>query len=151
MINRHSKSKISALASTATGVAILFLAIACGPSAEDRAAAEQAAAEQAAADRAAADLECRQLATARTGYDPANPAADKSAVGKGAAVGAVSGAALGAITGNKSKNIVKGAAVGAAVGAGAGALKNNEDRKRAEQAANAYQAEYQHCMSGKGN
>lgn len=146
MINRHSKSKISALASTATGVAILFLAIACGPSAEDRAAAEQAA-----ADRAAADLECRQLATARTGYDPANPAADKSAVGKGAAVGAVSGAALGAITGNKSKNIVKGAAVGAAVGAGAGALKNNEDRKRAEQAANAYQAEYQHCMSGKGN
>jgi len=112
------------------------MTVACGPSAEDR---------------AAADLECRQLATARTGYDPANPAGDKRSVGKGAAIGAVGGAALGAITSNKSKKVVQGAAIGAAAGAGAGALKDNEDKKRAEQAAAAYQTEYQHCMNSTGN
>jgi len=117
------------------GVVFLCMVAACGPSAEDR---------------AAADLECRQLATARTGYDPANPDAGKSAVGRSAAVGAAGGAALGAITGTKGKSVLKGAAVGAAVGAGAGALKNKEDKKKAEQAESAYQAEYQHCMSSKG-
>jgi len=136
MFSQRSKSKSSPLVTPVYALVFLCLAVSCGPSAEDR---------------AAADLECQQLATARTGYDPANPAGDKRSVGKGAAVGAVGGAALGAITSSKSKNVVKGAAVGAAVGAGAGALKDKEDKARADQAASAYQAEYQHCMSGKGN
>jgi len=135
MANNHGK-KNSPFLSLAFGLTFLWTAVACGPSAEDRAAME---------------LDCRQLATSRTGYDPANPTGGKSSVGKGAAIGAVGGAALGAITSNKSKKVVQGAAIGAAAGAGAGALKDNEDKKRAEQAAAAYQTEYQHCMNSTGN
>ena len=121
-----------------SGLCCLLLAVACGPSSDDR-----------AADRASAESECRQLASARSGYDPTSPVGSSS-IGKGAAIGAASGAAVGAITSDKSKKVVQGAAIGAAAGAGAGALKDNQDKKKAEQAASVYQAELQHCMSGKG-
>ena len=136
MTSNPTKREIPPFFSLVFGPTFLCMTVACGPSPEDM---------------AAADLECRQLASARTGYDPSNPDGGKSAVGKGAAIGAVGGAALGAITSKKSKKVVQGAAIGAAAGAGAGALKNNEDKKKAEQAAANYQVEYQHCMSSKGN
>lgn len=117
----------------------LSLTASCGPSSDELAAA-----------RTAAESECRQLASARSGYDPSNPPGGTSSVGKGAAIGAASGAAVGAITSDKSKKVVQGAAIGAAAGAGAGALKDREDRKKAEQAAGLYQAEFKHCMSSKG-
>jgi len=136
MINNGTKREIQPFALLAFSLTFLCMAVACGPSTEDMAAADQ---------------ECRQLASARTGYDPSNPTGGKSSVGKGAAIGAASGAAVGAITSKKSKKVVQGAAIGAAAGAGAGALKDNEDKKKAEQAAANYQTEYQHCMSSKGN
>lgn len=122
-----------------TGLGSLFLVLSCGPSSEEI-----------AADRVAAESECRQLAAARSGYDPSNPPGSTSSVGKGAAIGAASGAAVGAISSKKSKKVVQGAAIGAAAGAGAGALKDSEDKKKAEQAAKVYQAEFKHCMSSKG-
>ena len=121
-----------------SGLGCLLLAASCGPSSEER-----------AADRAAAESECQQLAIARSGYNPARPEKD-SAVGKGAAIGAASGAAVGAITSDKSKKVVQGAAIGAAAGAGAGALKDSDREKKAKQGAKVYQAEFKHCMSGKG-
>jgi len=136
MTEKLNKSKNSPFVSLVFGLIFLCMAVACGPSAEDMAAKDQ---------------ECSQLASARSGYDPSNPEGSKSAIGKGAAIGAVSGAALGAITSKKSKKVVQGAAIGAAAGAGAGALKNNEDKKKAEQAAANYQTEYQHCMNSTGN
>ena len=129
----RTKREIPPFVSIVLGLTCLCMTVACGPSTEDM---------------AATDLECRQLASSRTGYDPSNPEGGKSAIGKGAAIGAVSGAAVGAITSKKSKKVVQGAAIGAAAGAGAGALKNNEDKKKAEQAAANYQVEYQHCMNG---
>ena len=123
----RTKREIPPFVSIVLGLTCLCMTVACGPSTEDM---------------AAADLECRQLASSRTGYDPSNPEGGKSAIGKGAAIGAVSGAAVGAITSKKSKKVVQGAAIGA------GALKNNEDKKKAEQAAANYQLEYQHCMNG---
>lgn len=122
-----------------SGLVCLLLAASCGRSTD----------ESAAVDRAAAESECRQLAAARSGYDPSSQAGGSS-VGKGAAIGAASGAAVGAITSDKSKKVVQGAAIGAAAGAGAGAIKDNEDKKKAEKAAAVYQAELKHCMSGKG-
>jgi hypothetical protein len=136
MTNNRRKTEVPHFVSLVFGMTFLCMTVACGPSTEDMAARDQ---------------ECSQLASARTGYDPSNPEGSKSAVGKGAAIGAVGGAALGAITSSKSKKVVQGAAIGAAAGAGAGALKNNEDKKKAEQAAANYQVEYQHCMSSKGN
>ena len=123
----------------ATCLSVPWLVTSCGPSSDEI-----------AAEKGAAESECRQLASARSGYDPSNPPGSKSSVGKGAAIGAASGAAVGAITSDKSKKVVQGAAIGAAAGAGAGAIKDNEDRKKAEQAAAAYQTEYQFCMKGKG-
>lgn len=111
----------------------------CGPNAEDI-----------AEDRAATEADCSQLASSRSGYDPASPTSGKSSVGKGAAIGAASGAVVGALTSKKSKKVVQGAAIGAAAGAGAGAIKDSEDRKKDDQAAAAYQTEYQHCMKDKG-
>ena len=105
--------------------------------------------EDIAQDLTAAESECNQLASARSGYNPGS-AGSTSSVGKGAAIGAASGAAVGAITSKKSKKVVQGAAIGAAAGAGAGAIKDIEDRKKAEQAAAAYQIEYQACMKDKG-
>ena len=96
------------------------------------------------------EQECRQLASARSVYNPGSTGG-KSSVGKGAAIGAASGAAVGAITSKKSKKVVQGAAIGAAAGAGAGAIKDNEDKKKADQAAAAYQTEYKVCMSSRGN
>ena len=98
----------------ATCLIVPWLVTSCGPSSDEI-----------AAEKGAAESECRQLASARSGYDPSNPPGSKSSVGKGAAIGA-------------------------AAGAGAGAIKDNEDRKKAEQAAAAYQTEYQFCMKGKG-
>jgi len=103
----------------ATCLGFLWLATSCGPSSDEI-----------AADRAAAESECRQLASARSGYDPSNPPGASSSVGKGAAIGAASGAAVGAITSDKSKKVVQGAAIGAAAGAGAGALKTVRTGKR---------------------
>ena len=120
-------------------LSLLGLATSCGPSSDEI-----------AAEKAAAESECRQLASARSGYDPSNPSGGSSSVGKGAAIGAASGAAVGAITSDKSKKVVQGAAIGAAAGAGAGALKDKEDQKKAKQAAGVYEAEFKHCMSGKG-
>ena len=136
MTNNFSKRGIRQFDSLVFGLTFLWMVVACGPSTEDMAAADQ---------------ECRQLASARSGYDPSNPTSGKSSVGKGAAIGAASGAAVGAITSKKSKKVVQGAAIGAAAGAGAGALKDKEDKKKAEQAAANYEVEYQHCMSSKGN
>ena len=112
----------------------MWLAVSCGPSAEDS---------------AEADADCSQLASARSGYNPGS-AGSKSSVGKGAAIGAASGAAVGAVSSKKSKKVVQGAAIGAAAGAGAGAIKDSGDKKKAEQAATVYQTEYKHCMKGKG-
>lgn len=122
-----------------TFLIVPWLAASCGPSSDEI-----------AAERGAAESECRQLASARSGYNPAKSSGDKSSVGKGAAIGAASGAAVGAITSDKSKKVVEGAAIGAAAGAGAGALKDKDDKKKAKQAASVYEAEFKHCMSGKG-
>ena len=70
--------------------------------------------------------------------------------GKGAAIGAAGGAVVGAVSSKKSKDVAKGAAIGAAAGAGAGALKDSDDRKKADQARETYDMEYQHCMRSRG-
>lgn len=118
------------------GLAGMTLLISCGGSSAE--------------DRAAAELKCSQFATARSGYDPANPPGESSSVGKGAAIGAGAGAAVGAVTSSKSKKVVQGAAIGAAAGAGAGAIKDNEAKKANEAAAAAYKAEYATCMRDEG-
>ena len=112
----------------------LGLIVSCGPTPEDRVAAES---------------ECKQLASARSGYTGGS-SGGSSTIAKGAGIGAVGGAAIGALTSSKSKKVVQGAALGAAAGAGAGALKDKEDKKKAAQASSAYQAEYKNCMQGKG-
>ena len=133
MTNNPDKRENPPFISLALSLVFLCMTVACGPSAEDMAATDQ---------------ECKQLASSRSGYDPSNPEGSKSAIGKGAAIGAVGGAAIGAVTSSKSKKVIQGAAIGAAAGAGAGALKNNEDKKKTEQIAANYQVEYQHCMNG---
>lgn len=132
MIKDHSSKKTFTVNRLIFGLVFAGLLVACDPGPEDK---------------LAADMECSQFAATKTGYTPANPQGGESSVGKGAVVGVVSGAALGAATGKK---VVKGAAIGAAAGAGLGALKTNQDRKNAEQARSAYQAEYQYCMNQKG-
>lgn len=117
------------------GLCCAALLVSCGPTPEDKVAAES---------------DCKQLASARSGYNPGSASSGKSNVGKGAAVGAVGGAAVGALTSNKSKKVVQGAAVGAAAGAGVGVLKDKDNKKKAAQASSVYNTEYQHCMKGKG-
>lgn len=134
----RSKEATSKVVLIAAGLSCAMLTASCGQSSEEIAAA-----------RAAAESDCIQLASARSGYNPAN-SGGSSSVGKGAAIGAASGAAVGAITSDKSKKVVQGAAIGAAAGAGAGAIKDNEDKKKAKQAASLYQAEFKNCMSAKG-
>ena len=113
---------------------LLFLSAltACGDSSEER---------------LAADMDCKQIAVSKSGYGAAT---SDSSVGKGAAIGAAGGAVVGAVSSKKSKDVAKGAAIGAAAGAGAGALKDSDDRKKAAQARETYDMEYQHCMRSRG-
>ena len=105
---------------------------------------------QAADKRAQAEADCSKLATDKTGYNPANPPATSSNIGKGAAIGAAGGAVVGAISSNKSKKVVQGAVIGGAAGAGIGAIQDNEKKKAAAQSRDAYQREYQNCLKDKG-
>jgi len=126
------------LARLSVGLFCAGLIVGCGLGSEEQRAAEMA---------------CSQYASSRSGYTPANPPGGDSSVGKGAAIGAVGGAAAGAASGSSKKTSKKaaiGAAAGAAAGAGLGALKDSEDRKKADQAAAAYQSEFRSCMSDKG-
>jgi hypothetical protein len=138
MSKQRSLNTMNTLVRFGAGLFCLGLIFSCGPSSEDKVAAENA---------------CSQYASSQSGYTPANPPGGDSSIGKGAAVGAVGGAAVGAATaksGKSTKKAVQGAAVGAAAGAGLGALKDNEDKRKAEQGRAAYQSAFKACMIGKG-
>jgi hypothetical protein len=138
MRKQNSLNTMDTIFRLGAGLVCLGLLVSCGPSSEDKLAAE---------------IACSQYASSQSGYTPANPPGGDSSVGKGAAAGAVGGAAVGAATaksGKSTKKAVQGAAVGAAAGAGLGALKDNEDKKKAEQGRAAYQSAFSTCMAGKG-
>lgn len=111
---KFASRKCSLFLALSVGISCLSLIAACGNSSEER---------------MAADLECSQIASARSGYNPAETAGSNSSMGKGAAIGAAAGAAVGAVSSKKSKDAAMGAAIGAAAGAGAGALKDREERR----------------------
>ena len=101
--------------------------------------------------------QCYQWAKGETGFDPMAPPtatappppnqAPTASTGRSAVGGAVTGSLIGGIA---DGDWGKGAAIGAAAGAGAGALKDSDREKKAKQGAKVYQAEFKHCMSGKG-
>ncbi len=139
------------------------LAMSGGKGAEKTAAAEETNVEDAAAVKetapetvepvtvaAAPKPDCREVATAQTGFDPAatlypvREDAGNRQVLKGAAVGAAAGAVGGELITDK-------AGVGAAVGAGAGALGGHIIKKSKQNAADErFEAEVASYNQSKG-
>ena len=141
MTQSPGSKKIPMSIALAFAIGSIAIVVSCSSDTEDPAITAE--------KKAAAESDCRQLASARSGYN-AGASSGGSSVGKSAAIGAVGGAAIGAVTSSKSKKVVQGAAVGAVAGAGVGALKDKKEKEKAEQAAAVYRAEYNECMSSKG-
>ena len=99
-------------------------------------------------------FECHQFAVQQTGFDPTMGAQQTASPTGGALRGAAGGAAIGAVGGAIGGSAGRGAAIGAGAGALFGTLRNNNQIRGSQQAANAQADAFNRalgaCLTGRG-